>query len=243
MHASQGSFYPQCRVRSRQLSDIWLTLVPGCHIQDRKRKQRAEPHAAHHIRRPVVAEINPAHEHRGKNIRVRGHSPAVLLVLGHLAGRVQEIVPVGADGGELEQLLENPGRAEPALPPLPRRPAAGAAPGGRYGHDLVQRLPSGDRGRERQRDLARGRHLFRITGREITAPTRYSVQVSSTLHLDQACARDEFELVQRYFWRYLDHACEPTARISDRKETRIFASKPSTLKSTSAPILFPIQSC
>ncbi len=66
------------------------------------------------------------------------------------------------------------------------------------------------------RDLARGTHLFRITGRELTVPTKYSVQVSATLHLDQGCARDELELVQRYFWRYLDHACEPTTRIRDR---------------------------
>lgn len=67
------------------------------------------------------------------------------------------------------------------------------------------------------RDIARGTHLFRLNGREIAAPTRYSVQVSATLHLDQDCARDEFELVRRYFWRYLDHACEPTTRISDRE--------------------------
>jgi hypothetical protein len=67
------------------------------------------------------------------------------------------------------------------------------------------------------RDIARGTRLFRITGREIASPTRYSVQVSATLHLDQDCARDEFELVQRYFWRYLDHACEPTTRIANRE--------------------------
>jgi hypothetical protein len=67
------------------------------------------------------------------------------------------------------------------------------------------------------RDIARGTHLFRITGRETPVPTRHSLQVSATLHLDQDCARDEFELVGRYFWRYLDHACEPTTRISDRE--------------------------
>jgi hypothetical protein len=67
------------------------------------------------------------------------------------------------------------------------------------------------------RDIARGTHLFRITGREHPKPTRYSVQVSATLHLDQDGARDEFELVRRYFWRYLDHACEPTTRILDRE--------------------------
>jgi hypothetical protein len=67
------------------------------------------------------------------------------------------------------------------------------------------------------REIANGTRLFRITGRECKAPTKYSVQVSATMHLDQECARDEFELVQRYFWRYLDHACEPTARILDRE--------------------------
>lgn len=66
------------------------------------------------------------------------------------------------------------------------------------------------------RDIPRGTHLFRITGREIASPTKYSVQVSATLHLDQDCARDEFELVRKYFWRYLDHACEPTTMIRDR---------------------------
>ena len=67
------------------------------------------------------------------------------------------------------------------------------------------------------RNIARGTHLFRITGRENATPTRYSVQVSATLHLDQDCARDELDLVRRYFWRYLDHACEPTTRVLDRE--------------------------
>ena len=67
------------------------------------------------------------------------------------------------------------------------------------------------------RAIARGTRLFRLTGREHSAPTKYSVQVSATLHLDQDCARDEIELVRRYFWRYLDHACEPTTRILDRE--------------------------
>ena len=65
--------------------------------------------------------------------------------------------------------------------------------------------------------LAKGARLFRLTGREHEAPTKYSVQVSATLHLDQDCARDETDLVRRYFWRYLDHACEPTTRIRDRE--------------------------
>lgn len=65
------------------------------------------------------------------------------------------------------------------------------------------------------RDIPNGTRLFRISGREHAAPTKYSVQVSATLHLDQDCARDESELVRRYYWRYLDHSCEPTTRIRD----------------------------
>ncbi|HEY6195607.1 MAG TPA: SET domain-containing protein [Candidatus Eisenbacteria bacterium] len=67
------------------------------------------------------------------------------------------------------------------------------------------------------RPIALGTHLFTIEGREIPAPTRYSVQVGPSLHLDQDCARDEIDLVRRYFWRYLDHACEPTTVIRDRR--------------------------
>ena len=68
-----------------------------------------------------------------------------------------------------------------------------------------------------RQDISRETRLFRIVGREIAMPTRYSVQVSATLHVDQDCARDEVDLVKRYFWRYLDHACEPTTRIRDRE--------------------------
>ena len=67
------------------------------------------------------------------------------------------------------------------------------------------------------RPIAKGARLFAIIGREIAQPTRYSLQVGAALHLDQDCARDENELVRRYFWRYLDHHCEPTTVIRNRE--------------------------
>jgi len=67
------------------------------------------------------------------------------------------------------------------------------------------------------RRIARGKRLFPITGRETRVPTRYSLQVGASLHLDQDCARDEFDLVRRFFWRYLDHACDPATVIRDRE--------------------------
>lgn len=65
--------------------------------------------------------------------------------------------------------------------------------------------------------IAKGTHLVTIVGRETAVPTRYSLQVGRSLHLDQDCAHDEFDLVKRYFWRYLDHSCEPTTVIRDRQ--------------------------
>lgn len=67
-----------------------------------------------------------------------------------------------------------------------------------------------------RRDIAQGERLFVITGRERPAPTKYSVQVGASLHLDQSCARDEHEVALHYYWRYLDHACDPTTCIRDR---------------------------
>ena len=65
--------------------------------------------------------------------------------------------------------------------------------------------------------IAEGATLFSLSGREIPAPTRYSVQVGPSLHLDQDCARDITDVVRRYFWRYLDHACDPAVIIRDRE--------------------------
>ncbi len=64
--------------------------------------------------------------------------------------------------------------------------------------------------------IAVGTVLFSITGRETPTPTRYSLQVGATLHLDQDCARSKDEVVQCYFWRYMNHHCQPTVDIHDR---------------------------
>ena len=105
--------------------------------------------------------------------------------------------------------------------PVLKSPARRAHPEGtvlRCGSELVGILVQPDHRRLiALRDVARGACLFRMTGRESTSPTKYSVQLSLTLHLDPDCAHDEREVAGRYFWRYLDHACEPTTRIRDRE--------------------------
>lgn len=66
------------------------------------------------------------------------------------------------------------------------------------------------------RPICAGMRLFVITGRETPTPTRYSLQVGAALHLDQDCAHDMQDVVRRYFWRYMDHDCDPTTIIRHR---------------------------
>lgn len=67
------------------------------------------------------------------------------------------------------------------------------------------------------RAIAAGTRLFRIEGRVVALPTRHSLQVAPGVHLDQGDARDEHDLVARFFWRYMDHHCEPSTAIRDRE--------------------------
>ncbi len=66
------------------------------------------------------------------------------------------------------------------------------------------------------RPIAAGSMLFRIEGRETPVPTKYSVQVGWEMHLDQGDARDASDRVARRFWRYMNHACDPSTAIRER---------------------------
>ena len=67
------------------------------------------------------------------------------------------------------------------------------------------------------RPVAEGTRLFTLIGRESPTPTRFSVQIGAALHLDPDCAHDITDVVHRFFWRFLDHACDPTTVIRDRE--------------------------
>ncbi len=66
------------------------------------------------------------------------------------------------------------------------------------------------------RPIAAGKKVFMVTGRETPIPTRYSIQVGPSLHLDQDDSHDANEVVRRYPWRYMDHACDPATLIRNR---------------------------
>jgi hypothetical protein len=65
--------------------------------------------------------------------------------------------------------------------------------------------------------IPEGTVLFRIEGYETRTPTKYSLQVGKDLHLDQRGARDATDRVRRFYWRYMNHGCEPTTFIRDRE--------------------------
>lgn len=69
-------------------------------------------------------------------------------------------------------------------------------------------------------NLRAGRSLFRINGELTDRASRYSVQVEKALHIDLPESPSElgFELMrERHPWCFLNHGCEPNARIKGRE--------------------------
>jgi hypothetical protein len=62
-----------------------------------------------------------------------------------------------------------------------------------------------------------GERLFRIEGELTTTPTRYSVQIGENLHIDLGSGHSAEEILDRYFWRFMNHSCEPNSLIRDRE--------------------------
>ena len=65
--------------------------------------------------------------------------------------------------------------------------------------------------------ISAGERLFRIEGEQTTKPTRYSVQIGENLHIDLGGGHSSEEILDRYFWRFMNHSCEPNALIHDRE--------------------------
>jgi hypothetical protein len=63
------------------------------------------------------------------------------------------------------------------------------------------------------RDFARGERILLIEGRTQRHPTRYSIQIDHGLHIEADGALPEAEMRVRHPWRFLNHSCDPVARI------------------------------
>ena len=61
-----------------------------------------------------------------------------------------------------------------------------------------------------------GERLFRMEGEPARRPTRYTVQIDDDLHLEIASGTTAEEILDRYFWRFMNHSCEPNTLIQGR---------------------------
>ncbi len=65
-------------------------------------------------------------------------------------------------------------------------------------------------------DVAAGDVLLRIHGRVVALPSRYSVQIGENAHIDLGEKPDLERDMDRHGWRFLNHACDPTAVLCGR---------------------------
>lgn len=66
-------------------------------------------------------------------------------------------------------------------------------------------------------EVPTGQQLFAIDGELTRTPSRYSLQVGWDLHLDLPDGCTEQEIMDRYFWRFMNHSCAPNARVVGRQ--------------------------
>lgn len=61
-----------------------------------------------------------------------------------------------------------------------------------------------------------GERMFYMEGEPVRRPTRYSVQIAEDLHLDIVSGTTAEGSLDSYYWRFLNHSCEPNAYIQGR---------------------------
>lgn len=66
------------------------------------------------------------------------------------------------------------------------------------------------------RDISAGSTILSIEGRAQGHATRYSIQIDAVTHIDAEAVLPDHEMRARYPWRFLNHSCEPNARVEGR---------------------------
>jgi hypothetical protein len=64
--------------------------------------------------------------------------------------------------------------------------------------------------------LQAGDLVLRIEGDITRQPTRYTVQIDADHHIEVPAEASLELLLDRYFWRFLNHSCDPSAIIRGR---------------------------
>jgi len=60
-------------------------------------------------------------------------------------------------------------------------------------------------------------HLFTLEGELSTTPTRYTVQLDQFSHIDLPAGCRMEEVLDNYFWRFMNHGCAPNSVIRGRE--------------------------
>jgi hypothetical protein len=82
--------------------------------------------------------------------------------------------------------------------------------------DVILRSPLRQNKQPEGHPIRAGERLFTIEGEQTTTATRYSVQIGENLHIDLCGVHCTEEILDRYFWRFMNHSCEPNSLIRDR---------------------------
>ncbi len=67
------------------------------------------------------------------------------------------------------------------------------------------------------RPVAAGEHLFTVVGELSHRPTKYTVQVGPAMHIDVPAEYDFEAILDRFYWRFMNHGCDPTVTIKGRE--------------------------
>ena len=64
--------------------------------------------------------------------------------------------------------------------------------------------------------IPRGQWILSLSGLLMPGPCRHSVQVGRGLHLEAPPGLSTDELLDQHPWRFLNHSCDPSARLQGR---------------------------
>jgi hypothetical protein len=76
------------------------------------------------------------------------------------------------------------------------------------------------------RTVSRDERLLVIEGELTSTPTRYSVQVGPSSHVDLPADHRLEEILDKFYWRFMNHSCEPNAVIRGREIYSLRALEP-----------------
>ena len=85
------------------------------------------------------------------------------------------------------------------------------------GQDIEVLDDAGHRSLCARRVFTKGESILEVRGDVIKQASRYSIQVSSDLHIEPSVLPDNIEFFDDYLWPFLNHGFEPNAMMQGRQ--------------------------